>query len=334
MSAFQGAVARERRGPRLVPRIVVGSVFATVVVIVSAIAAWPIYRAWALVLLISVSVAVAAVIAAIAWRRRWGGWLTAGVVAGAFLVLGVPLAVPSRLGGPEELLRGMGELVSGALLAWKDLVTVDLPVGSYRNLLVPALVVFLVGTCAVLLLSWREDRLAYAAVPVAIAMTSFGLFFGRTTASAPLQVGPVFLYAPVETGLGLATLLACLLWLSWRTREERAQALQRAAASSGVRISRVPSKADRRRTALGAGMVAAALVVAVAVVPFAARGADREVLRTALGPQIDLAAEVSPLAEYRALFGDGRADQVLFTVSSDGRTAGARPARDPRLVRR
>ena len=41
-----------------------------------------------------------------------------------------------------------------------------------------------------------------------IGMVSFGLFFGRTTVSAPLELGPVFLSAPVETALGLATLLA------------------------------------------------------------------------------------------------------------------------------
>ena len=206
----------------------------------------------------------------------------------------------------------------GTVLAWKDLVTVDLPVGSYRNLLVPALVVFLVGTCVLLLLSWREDGIAYAAAPVAIGMVSFGLFFGRTTVSSSWEIGPLALYAPVETILGLAALLASLVWLAWRSHDERFRALQRAAASSGVRVSRRRSAADRRRFALGAGMVAVALVVVVAVVPAAARGAQRDVLRSAIGPEIELAAAVSPLAEYRALFADARADQTLFTVTSDG----------------
>ena len=179
-----------------------------------------------------------------------------------------------------------------------------------------------------LLLAWRDDRAAYAAVPVALGMVTFGLFFGRTTVSAPLQLGPVTLYAPVETAVGIAGLTTCLLWLAWRTHDERVRALQRAAASSGVRISRRPTAADRRRTALGAGMVVGALVLAVAVVPFAARGAERDVLRSAVGPDIDLSAEVSPLAQYRALFTDDRADEVLFTVEpvADG-SAGALPER-------
>lgn len=300
------------------PRVLAGSVFALIIVVLAAIAAWPIYRSWSLALLVAAGAAIAAGIAVIAWRRRWPGWLTAGAVAVAFLVAGVPLAVPSRLGPPGELVRGLGELASGVVLAWKDLVTVDLPVGSYRNLLVPALVVFLVGTCALLLLSWRDDAVAYTAVPVAIAMVSFGLFFGRTTVSDDWTLGPITLYAPVETALGLATLLTTLLWLAWRTHDERFRALQRAAAFSGVRVSRRTSAADRRRTALGAGMIAVAVVLVVAIVPAVARGAQRDVLRAAVGPEIDLAAAVSPLAEYRALFADDRADDILFTVSSRG----------------
>jgi hypothetical protein len=289
-------------------------VFAAVIVAIAAVAAWPIYRSASLLVLVAVGAGVAALIASAAWRWRWSSWIVAGALGVAVLLLGVPLAVPSRLGAPDQLLRGLGELASGLVLGWKDLVTVELPVGSYRNLLVPALVVFLVGTCTVLLLAWREDRAAYAAVPVALGMVSFGLFFGRTTVSAPLRLGPVALYAPVETAIGMAALLACLLWLAWRTHDQRVRALQRAAASSGVRVSRRTSPADRRRTLLGAGLTAVALTIAVVVVPFAARGADRDVLRSAIGPDIDLSAEVSPLAQYRALFGDERVGELLFRV--------------------
>ncbi|MCH6232036.1 DUF3488 and transglutaminase-like domain-containing protein [Microbacterium sp. CFH 31415] len=316
MSANRDAATAAERRPVLVPRIVVGSLFAVVVVGVAAAAAWPIYHSAAFGLLVAVAVSIAAALAAVAARLRWNGWIVAGALAGVSLVVGVPLAVPSRLGGASDLLRGFSELSSGALLGWKDLVTVELPVGSYRNLLVPALIVFLGGTCLLLLLAWREDRIAYAAVPVALGMVSFGLFFGRTTVSTPIEIGPLTLYAPAETALGALSLLSCLLWLAWRTHDERLRALQRAAASSGVRISRRRSRADRRRTALGAGMVAAALVLAVGVVPFAARGAEREVLRTAVGPEVDLSAAVSPLAEYRALFDDDRVQQVLFTVTT------------------
>ncbi len=300
------------------PRIVAGALFGAVIVAVAAVATWPIYASSGYLVLVVVATVVAVAIAIVARVRRWGGWTVAAALAGAYLVLGVPLAVPSRLGSPLEFLRGFGELAFGTVVAWKDLVTVDLPVGTYRNLLVPALIVFLVGTCLLLLLSWRDDGRSVYAAAVAVAMVSFGLFFGRTSVSEPLAIGPLTLYAPVETALGVGGLLASLLWLSWRTQDARRHALQRAAVSSGVRIASRSSLSDRRRSALGAGMIAVSVVAAVAIVPFAARGADREVLRSALGPEIDMSTAVSPLSAYRSLFADARADEVLFTLDASG----------------
>lgn len=297
------------------PSIVAGSLFTVAIVATSAVAAWPIYRSSSFLLLVAVASIVAAGIATAARLRRWSGWLVASVVFGAFVLVGVPLAVPSRAGTLGGWGPGLGELMAGVAVGWKDLVTVDLPVGSYRNLLVPALVVFLAGTCAVLLLSWLAGRRAYLALPVALAMVSFGLFFGRSEVSPPLTIGPVVLHAPVETTLGVASMISCLLWLSWRAYDERMRALKRAAVSSGVRVSRRATPADRRRAGLGVGMLAVAVIAAVAVVPFAARGADRDVLRSAAGPDLEVARELSPLAQYRSSFEDDALDRVLFSYA-------------------
>lgn len=298
-------------------RVTGGSVYVGLTAAAAAVAAWPVYASAQFVVLAAVASVAGAGIAALAFWRRWGPWAAAGLLAAVFAVLAVPLAVPTRSGGPVEFVRGLGEAAAGLLLGWKDLVTVELPVGAYRNLLVPALVVFLVGTTVALLLSWRADRWAIAAVPVGFAMLGFGLFFGRSDVSGPWRLGWATLAAPVETLLGAVGMLAALLWLAWRTHDERVRALHRAAAASGVRVSRRPSRADRRRTALGATMVVVALAVAVAVVPWAARGADRDVLRSAAGPQRDIAAAISPLSQYRALFSPERSDEVLFAVSGD-----------------
>ncbi len=299
-------------------RVAGGSVYVGVTAVAAAVVAWPVYASWQFVLLAAVAATVGAGIAALVFWRRWSPWRTAALLGGAFLLLCVPLAVPARLGGPGELLRGLGEAAAGVVLAWKDLVTVDLPVGAYRNLLIPALLIFLFGTCGALLLSWRSDRWAIAAVPVGFGMLGFGLFFGRAEVSDPLRAGGLTLHAPMETLLGVVGLLSAVLWLAWRTHDERVRALHRAATASGVRVSRRPSRTDRRRTALGAAMVSLALVAAVAIVPWAARGADRDVLRSAAGPERELAAAVSPLTQYRALFAPDRADDVLFRVSGEG----------------
>lgn len=299
------------------PRLIAGGVFTLLMVLIAAVAAWPVYRSTSFILLVAVAASLAAAIVVLAHLRRWSGWLVAALLAGVFVVVGVPLAVPTRLTGPGEFLRGLAELGAGAVVGWKDLVTVELPVGSYRNLLVPALVVFLVGTAAALRLSWREDRLAYAAVPVGLAMTGFGLLFGQAVVSPPLVVGPFTLTAPVETAVGALAVLTGILWMAWRSHDERTRALQRAALSSGVRITRRPSRSERRRTLLGAGMLVIALVVGAGVVPLLAQGGSRDVLRSTTGPDLDLSREVSPLAEYRALFADDRAVDVLFTVTAD-----------------
>uniref|UniRef100_UPI0033C13E00 transglutaminase domain-containing protein n=1 Tax=Microbacterium sp. NPDC019599 TaxID=3154690 RepID=UPI0033C13E00 len=316
LSSGRDEAARIRRASSR-RRVIAGTLFTAAIVGIAAVAAWPVYRSPWFLLLVGVSTIVAAGIAVLAHMRHWGGWMTTAALAVAFLLFGIPLAVPSRLGAPPGLLRGFLDLGSGVVFGWKDLVTVDLPVGTYRNLLVPALVVFLVGTCATLALSWRDKPIATAAAPLGLAMVSFGLFFGSPSTSDPISIGPFTLFAPVETAIGIAALVTTILWLAWRTRAARVRALQRAASSSGVRMSRRSSSADRRRTALGAGMLAVAVVVAAAVVPFAAKGAERTVLRSAVGPELAVAAAASPLSSYRSLFGEEQADEVLFSVTPE-----------------
>ncbi|MCI9857552.1 transglutaminase domain-containing protein [Microbacterium proteolyticum] len=303
-----------------------GAIYTAVCLVLAAVAAWPVYATGAFLLLVVVSAVVAAGVVALVSRRAGGGWALTAALAAAFTVLAVPVGVPSRMASVPEGIRGLGEAFAGVVVAWKDLVTVDLPVGAYRNLLVPALVVFLVGTAVTLALSVRSDRRALAAVIPGSAMIGFGLFFGRSATSAALSLGPVEVAAPVETAVGLGVLLAAVLWLAWRARDERVRALSRASARSAVNVGRGPSPADRRRAVLGVAMLAVAVVVTVAVVPWVARDADRRVLRSVAGPDRQIAEAVSPLAAYRALFSDARSDDVLFRVTSPG-GAGELPER-------
>ena len=294
-------------------RIVAGALYVGIGVLLAAVAAWPIYRSTSFLLLVAVATVLGAGIAALVRWRRWSGWAAAALLAGAILVVGVPVAVPARLGDPASLVRGLGELGAGLVFGWKDLLTVDLPVGAYRNLLVPALVVFLVGTACALLLAWRRASVGAVAVPIVLAMAGFGLLFGRTDVSAPLTLGPLTLGAPVETAIGLGSLGSAVLWLSWRTREARVVALRRAAASSGVRLRR-GTRSGTRRVALGAGMVAVAVAASLAI-PMAAVPAERTVLREATGPRIEISRAVSPLASYRSMFRDDLHDEVLFSAT-------------------
>ncbi|MFI8595240.1 transglutaminase domain-containing protein [Microbacterium sp. NPDC078428] len=298
------------------PRIVAGSLYVAVLTVLAAVAAWPVYRSPAFLLLVGVASATGAAIAIGAWAARWPGWLTTLATGTAVLVLGVPLAVPSRLGSPADWGLGLRDVVTGTVTAWKDLLTVELPAGQYRNLLVPALIVFLVGVCAALLFAWRHAPASAFAVVIGLAMVSFGLLFGRTVSSAPWEWGPITLAAPRETVVGAAGLIASLLWLAWQHYDERARALRRAAAGSGVRLTRSRSASDTRRMGLGAVMIVGSVIVAAAVTPALAAGAERTVLRSGVGPDLALSRAISPLAEYRAFFADSAYDEELFTVAA------------------
>lgn len=290
------------------PRLVAGSAYALVIVVLAAWAAWPIYADASYLLLVGVAAVLGAGIAAVTMLRAWGGWATSGLLVAAVLLVGVPLAVPGRLGGPAQIAQGLIDVVTGVVTGWKDLLTVELPVGDYRNLLVPALVVFLCGTCAVVRFAWRGDSRSIIAVPAAVGMIMFGLGFGNGAVSDTFTWGAVSLAAPRETVIGVAAFVSTIAWLTWRSRAERQAALRRAAPEGARR------RIVARRVGVGAITVAAATAVAVAVVPNATADTDRAVLRESTSPVVDLSQEVSPLTSYRAMFANTTVDDVLFTV--------------------
>lgn len=287
-------------------------------VVVAGVAAWPVYEGAIYVVVAGVAAAVGAALAVVSARWAWPRWLTVTAAAAAVLVIGVLLAIPDRRLTVVSLPSASLDVLQGAITGWKDLVTVDLPVGGYRNLLVPALIVFLAGTMVALRLAWARTGLALFAAPVALLMVAFGLLFGSTRTSAPLPLGPVVIAAPVEMAIGVTSLVLSVGWLTWLSTAERRRALRRAADSSGVRASRRRSASDTRRGLLAGGMVLASVAVAAVAAPVLASDRSRDVLRSATGPDLDIRQAVSPLSIYRDAFTDDRIDDVLFTVTSDG----------------
>lgn len=293
-------------------RIAAATGYAVAMAAVAAAAAWPIYRTADYLVLAAAAVLAATAIAAAARLLHWHGWITAAVTTAVFLLLGVLLAVPTLR---ADLRQAVPAVVTGAITGFKDLVTVDLPVGTYRNLMVPALLVLLVGTVIALLSAWRPLRGAVLAVPTCLAMVFFGLAFGRPVTSAPLALGPVVVAAPAELATGAVALVLSVAWLSWLALDERRHALRRTADATGVRLSRLRSAVDVRRRLLAVGMVALAVLVAGVAAPAIALGGTRDVLRAGVGPDEQVRRAVSPLSTYRQDFADPRARQVLFTVS-------------------
>ena len=113
---------------------------------------------WFLVVAAVAALAGAAV-AAVSRLRSWSVALTVAVAVGAILLLGwvVP---PGFAAPPSQVPTTLADALLGTVTGWKDLITVDLPVGTYRNLLVPAIVVFLGGTLLGLRFAWSSRQVS------------------------------------------------------------------------------------------------------------------------------------------------------------------------------
>lgn len=294
---------------------IVSSVLVAALIALAAAAAWPIYARGSFLVLVIVASLVGAGLALLGDRRRWGAAMTALTLLLAYLVLGIPLAMP---GAFDTLLTAIGQLIVAPVTSWMQLVTIELPVGLYQATAVPALIVFLVGSTLALRFVWRTGPESVWSVPVLIVMNAFGPLFGASTVSEPLRLGSLVVPAPREIALSLSTLILLVVLLRWRAGWLRRQALYRARRASGVRGAPSPMSAALRRGMLAAGiLVVAGTVAGMAVAP-ALNPTGREVLRTSIEPELRLRDEVSPLSTYRSAFAVQRWQAELFTVEVRG----------------
>lgn len=292
-------VARPR-SPRAV--LVSATVFTAVAWAIIALVLWPIYRDTALIVLAIVAIGLGTAIALAGALVRWSAWKVLLATVAAFTVVGVPLAVPGRTVYsvlPEP--AGLLELYAGVVVGWRQLLTIDLPVGAYQALLVPALVLLLVGPVATLTIALRAERGERAAlVPLAVFPLAVAL-------------GPEQPELPITTAIALATTL--LLWMAVWRRHRRAAAV----ASAGSSDSRWLSA---RALAAGIALLLVAGGVGAATVAVIPPAGDRTVLRTVVERPFDPLDQPSPLAAYRASFAPDVARSTALTVT--GAPAGSR----------
>ena len=301
-------VKRPARRPTIVrPRaarsvLVSATVFTVSAWVIIAVVLWPIYRDAAFVLLAVVGIVLGAAIAIAGALARWPAWgmLLAGFAA--FTVVGVPLAVPARTLYrvlPEP--AGLIDLYAGIVLGWRQLLTIDLPVGDYQALLVPALVLLLAGPLLTLTLAVRAQRGELAAlVPLAVFPLAVAL-------------GPEEPVLPIATAIALATTL--LLWMAVWRRHRRAAAVGTATSSDSRWLG-------ARALAAGVALLLVAGAVGATTVAVIPPAGDRTVLRTVVERPFDPLDQPSPLAAYRASFFPDVAQSIALVVS--GAPAGAR----------
>ena len=264
------------------------ALFLAFAVIVSLVPLWPVYQDPAFVVALAGGAVLGSLIAVLSARRSWSVLRTALSAVAAYLLFGVPLAVPSEaLLGFLPSLQGELSLLTGVVLSWKQLVTVMPPVGAYEALLVPVFLLSLLGVLLAVVLSLRLNRhkgigSTAALVPV-------------ITLGVAIWLGPSRSFASVIVTVGVFVLIA--LWF----------------AMSRVGVSRAGLRAI--------GILLLSAVVASAVVLFTPI-ANRTVWRTEIDQPFVLQDDTSPLSEYRAFVtGDSQNTELL---TATGLSAGQR----------
>ena len=315
--------APERERPRRTRRtsvewqfLGINTAFVLALVVVGALAAWPIYESPRFVVLVAISSILALGISALGLLRGFG-WLTMMFITlGLYLLVGVPLAVPAVFSGATPVAAWL-DLVTSTVFGWKELITIALPVGDYQSLLVPALAVFLGGTTAALSVAWRSARAYALALPFLVVILVFGIAFGSGTASDTTPVLGLSVLAPREFLLGLVAFMIGLGFLLWRVQHTRRTALRSAQVSAGISQARPGIASLVRRVALAVVIVLVAVASAAAITPAVGSSQSREVLRSNIDPDVNLREYVSPLSQYRRYFETDLFNAELFSVKSD-----------------
>ncbi|WAB83143.1 transglutaminaseTgpA domain-containing protein [Microcella daejeonensis] len=274
-----------------------------------AAALWPIYQHPSFLLLAGVAVPLGVLLVVGGLLAKWRGEGVLLAAVALFIIVGVPLAVPGRaLYGVLPEPQGLLELVSGVVLGWRQLVTIELPVADYQALLVPALVLLLAGPVLTASIALRTRRPALAAL---VPLLAFALAVALGSERVPLPAG---------TAVALAVVL--LLWLVVQGRHRRADA---------VRSGAVPSSTTAvtgGRAAVARPVVGALILlllsggIGAAAVAIAPPEQQRTVLRSLTEPPFDPRALPSPLAAYRTAFLPGAVEAPAVRVS--GLPSGAR----------
>ncbi|TWX40489.1 transglutaminase domain-containing protein [Frigoribacterium sp. ACAM 257] len=306
--ARPGDLRTRVRRPRLRASFVLLATGLHVLALLAAAAVfWPVYQSAEFVVLALVTVAAGSVVAVAGAVLRLSSFWVLLLTVVAYLLLGVPLAVPSQaLWGVVPTLGGLGQLVTGTALAWKQLVTITLPVGSYESLLVPVFVLLLLASVVGLTTAIRSRRAELAALgPVVVWV-------------AGIVLGPVQAFLPVLSGL--TVLVVSLVWVVWWRLRRRRIAVEALGRGTGASRAHGHGSVARRAVAGTAVTLAVAGVAAAGAATVLPPAAERTVARTVVVQPFDPRDVVSPLTRFRVYEQDPTVDETLFEV--EGLTAG------------
>ncbi|GLI25962.1 cysteine protease [Agromyces rhizosphaerae] len=248
---------------------------------------WPIHETRHLLVVVAAAALAGFAVAGIGAVRSWPAWAVLLGCFAAYLLLGVPLAVPGAAAGLLPTPAGIVELLAGTAVSWPRLLTIVLPVGTYQALLVPVFVSTLAASAASVSIALRSRRPALAVLPP-VAMFLAGILLGPRESAWGI-VG------------GAGMVAACLAWL--------------------VAVRRLPESAGSPRRAVSVRRVLGGLAVGIVAVlagtgaaVVLAPGTEREVVRAYVQQPFDPRETDSPLAGFRAWHRTDRAGDPMLVV--------------------
>ncbi len=308
------------RQPNAVPRRDMLTIFGFVLAFdaIALILVWPIYASPFLFVTVAGAITAATVIAWLQARYGWTWFTTTILGLAGYLVLALPFTSPSSLTSLADIGQGWIGSIAGIVLSWKQLITIDLPVGTFQSLLVPAFLTFYVVNLVALAVAWRSRRLYWFPVIPLMLAPIFGIAFGYPDVSRSLSL--FGLTIPVAGGIlgGVVTLALAVGYLSWGRQAQRRESLASTTAlPSDIRTGRGRRQRFRRLFTAVAVVALTAIVVGLAMTA-AGIPSSRDVLRTSVSPDVRIREEVSPLSAYRKAFTDSEIlSASLFSYSTE-----------------
>ncbi|MBT2530721.1 transglutaminase domain-containing protein [Arthrobacter sp. ISL-48] len=239
---------------------------------------------------------------------RLGLLITTAMALAAYLVFGTALAVPdSAIAGFLPSLDSLRTLLLGVVLAWKDMLTVGVPVGTSGGVLIVPFLSSLLTSLVAGILIWRLKGPYWPLLPV-LALFVTGIAFSTNAA-----------FLTVERGIGLT--VVAIAWATFRRDALRRSDTRKVSVNRPQGDTATARRARVRRLGTAAAVIAASVAITAVAAPLVTASDDRKVLRNLVVPPFDPKDYVTPLASFRTFVKDKK-DDTLFVVNGlprDGR---------------
>ncbi|MBT2595432.1 transglutaminase domain-containing protein [Arthrobacter sp. ISL-72] len=247
-------------------------------------------------------------IAAANAHLRLGALITAAATLGCYLVLGTLFAVPdAAIAGFVPTPESLRTLLLGVVFAWKDMLTVGVPVGTAGGMLIVPFLSALITALAAGLMTWRLKSPYWPLLPVLVLFVT-GIAFSTNAG-----------FLNVERGISLT--VVGVAWATFRRDAHQRIDTRKISVNRPDAGAATARRAKVRRLASAAGVIAACVAITAVASPLVTASDDRTVLRNTIVPPFDPKDYITPLASFRNFVKDKK-DDNLFVVKGlprDGR---------------